>query len=37
MFLQILLNAYGQVRLKDLTIDCVKIYPYMGSIVTHKI
>ena len=27
----------GQVRLKDLTLDCVRIHPYMGSIVTHEI
>ena len=34
MFLQILLR--DEVRLKDLTLDCVQIYPYMGSIVTIK-
>ena len=37
MFLQNLLN--GQVRWKDMALDCVKIHPYrpMGSKVSHKI
>ena len=34
MFLQDSLS--GQVRLKDLTFDCVRTYPYMGSIIKSK-